>query len=165
MSLYFFWFFTRWYLKLRFFSNTFWTKIPKSSHSARAARTNRARLAGSRLATAGAPDRAAQRRAHYTSSFEQFLPGFALVNYWNETNILWQKQLTDNCNCNLQTEVFSHNKFNQNSVKCVVIWKRIGSEKSGISSFVFNSVLCLYRTSCAYFQGQNQSFGFINHQF
>ena len=38
MSLYFFWFFTRWYLKLRFFSNTFWTKIPKSSHSARALR-------------------------------------------------------------------------------------------------------------------------------
>ena len=106
----------------------------------------------------------APRRAHYTSSFEQFLPGFVLVNYWNETNILWQKQLTDNCNCNLQTEVFSHNKFNKNSVKCVVIWKRIGGEKSGISSFVFYSVLCLYRTSCAYFQGQNQSFGFINLQ-
>ena len=28
----FFWFFTHWYLKLRFVSNTFWTKIPKSSH-------------------------------------------------------------------------------------------------------------------------------------
>ena len=26
-------FFTRWYLKLRFVSNIFWTKIPKSSHS------------------------------------------------------------------------------------------------------------------------------------
>ena len=26
-------FFTRWYLKLRFVSNNFWTKIPKSSHS------------------------------------------------------------------------------------------------------------------------------------
>ena len=30
--LYFFRFFTRWYLKLRFVSNTFWTEIPKSSH-------------------------------------------------------------------------------------------------------------------------------------
>ena len=122
--LFFFWFFTRSYLKLRFFSNTFWTKLPKSSHSARTARTNRARLAGSRLATnAGGPDRAAPRRAHYTSSFEQFLPGFVLVNYWNETNILWQKQLTDNYNCNLQSEVFSQ----KNSIR--IQWSVLSFEK------------------------------------
>ena len=29
----FFWFLNSWYLRLKFVSNTFWTKIPKSSHS------------------------------------------------------------------------------------------------------------------------------------
>ena len=106
----------------------------------------------------------APRRAHYTSSFEQFLPGFVLVNYWNETNILWQKQVTDSCNLQLRL-ISVINKFNQKwSDVYVVIWKRIGGEKPSFNSFVLNSVLCLYRTRCAYFQGQNQSFGFINLQ-
>ena len=32
MCFYFFRFFTRWYQKLRFFPNTFWRKIHRSSH-------------------------------------------------------------------------------------------------------------------------------------
>ena len=32
LCFYFIWFITLWYLKLRFVSNTFWSKIPKSRH-------------------------------------------------------------------------------------------------------------------------------------